>query len=143
MRRLFYLFVVSLLTVSCTLEVSDNGDLDGYWQLTRVDSLVTGNSADMRETGIFWAVSYEMLVTRSTKQPMGEVIFEFQHTADSLFLTNPYVLYRDSSDIKVTDVNYLRRFGVNSLDEKFHVLQLSSSKMVLESELLRLYLRKY
>lgn len=143
MRRLFYLFVVSLLTVSCTLEVSDNGDLDGYWQLTRVDSLVTGNSADMRETGIFWAVSYEMLVTRSTKQPMGEVIFEFQHTADSLCLTNPYVLYRDSSDIKVTDVNYLRRFGVNSLDEKFHVLHLSSSKMVLESELLRLYLRKY
>lgn len=143
MRKILFYIIACLAVTSCTLEVSDNGDLDGYWQLTKVDSLDTGLSADMHESGIFWAVNFDMLVARATKQPLGEVIFQFEHTADSLNLTNPYFLFRDSSDIKVDDVTLLRRYGVNNLEEKFLVKQLNSSKMILESEVLRLYLRKY
>lgn len=143
MRRLFYLFVVSLLTVSCTLEVSDNGDLDGYWQLTRVDSLVTGNSADMRETGIFWAVQKDLLVARATKEPFLEVIFRFKHTSDSLILSKPHLAFRDSSDIIVTDASVLYRLGVTDLQEHYAVSELSSSRMVLRNNDLQLLFRKY
>jgi hypothetical protein len=34
-------------------------------------------------------------------------------------------------------------YGLNSLDEKFRVLQLEGTRMTLESETLRMYFRKY
>lgn len=143
MRRLLY-FTLSLIMISsCTLDSSDNGALDGYWQLSSIDTLANGHSVNMRDSGIFWAFNFNLLVTRSTKEPLGEILYDFENTEDNLILSNPYILYRDSSDIKVTDVNLLKKYGVNSLLETFTIEHLNSNKMVLQSNLVRLNFRKY
>ena len=143
MRRLLY-FTLSLIMISsCTLDSSDNGALDGYWQLSSIDTLANGHSVNMRDSGIFWAFNFNLLVTRSTKEPLGEILYDFENTDDNLILSNPYILYRDSSDIKVTDVNLLKKYGVNSLLESFTIEHLNSNKMVLQSNMLRLNFKKY
>lgn len=132
-----------IMITSCTLDSSDNGALDGYWQLSSIDTLANGHSVNMRDSGIFWAFNFNLLVTRSTKEPSGEILYDFENTDDNLILSNPYILYRDSSDIKVTDVNLLKKYGVNSLLETFTIEHLNSNKMVLQSNLVRLNFRKY
>ena len=132
-----------IMISSCTLDSSDNGALDGYWQLSSIDTLANGHSVNMRDSGIFWAFNFNLLVTRSTKEPLGEILYDFENTDDNLILSNPYILYRDSSDIKVTDVNLLKKYGVNSLLETFTIEHLNSNKMVLQSNLVRLNFRKY
>lgn len=132
-----------IMITSCTLDSSDNGALDGYWQLSSIDTLANGHSVNMRDSGIFWAFNFNLLVTRSTKEPLGEILYDFENTEDNLILSNPYILYRDSSDIKVTDVNLLKKYGVNSLLETFTIEHLNSNKMVLQSNLVRLNFRKY
>lgn len=143
MRRLLYFTLSLIMITSCTLDSSDNGALDGYWQLSSIDTLANGHSVNMRDSGIFWAFNFNLLVTRSTKEPLGEILYDFENTDDNLILSNPYILYRDSSDIKVTDVNLLKKYGVNSLLETFTIEHLNSNKMVLQSNLVRLNFRKY
>lgn len=143
MRRLLYFTLSLIMITSCTLDSSDNGALDGYWQLSSIDTLANGHSVNMRDSGIFWAFNFNLLVTRSTKEPLGEILYDFENTEDNLILSNPYILYRDSSDIKVTDVNLLKKYGVNSLLESFTIQHLNSNKMALQSNMLRLNFKKY
>ena len=143
MRRLLYFTLSLIMITSCTLDSSDNGALDGYWQLSSIDTLANGHSVNMRDSGIFWAFNFNLLVTRSTKEPLGEILYDFENTEDNLILSNPYILYRDSSDIKVTDVNLLKKYGVNSLLESFTIQYLNSNKMALQSNMLRLNFKKY
>ena len=143
MRNILYTIAICLfLTTSCTFDVSDNGDLDGYWQLTAVDTLSNQKCVNMCDSGIFWAVQFEKLVTSSVN-PVSEIIFNFKQTPDSLTLSNPYVLYRDSSDIKITNPDGLRKYGVNNLEERFRIVRLDDSRMILETEMLRLNFRRY
>ena len=41
---------------SCEIETSDNGKLDGFWHLERVDTLATGKSVDYTNKLVFWGV---------------------------------------------------------------------------------------
>ena len=140
MKKLFILLAACAAIASCDIVTSDNGDLDGFWQMTGVDTLSTGNHAETKENRVFWAVQANLLRTMSDSY---NVLFRFEHTADSLTLHDPYIDKRDSSDIKVEDVSLLTPFGVNNLREGYSVLELSGSSMILQSETLRLYFRKY
>lgn len=141
---IIHIFLLSCMTFSsCTLETSDNGKLDGYWQLSYIDTLANGHSINMRNSGIFWGIQKDLLITRSTNIPYGEIIFNFEITNDSIKLSNPYILNRDSSDIKVSDISRLKRFGINELEERFHIINLQTDEIILKSKILRLYFRKY
>ena len=62
MKKLFLLLIVSLpLLFSCTLETSDNGDLDGYWHLVAVDTLTNSVTTDMSKQKLFWAFQKDLL----------------------------------------------------------------------------------
>ena len=50
---------------------------------------------------------------------------------------------RALGDTLVTDMGVLRPYGVNSLNETFNIVDLSSSNMVLESPVLRLHFVKH
>ncbi len=140
MKRLVYIMALAAMLGSCTLETSDNGKLDGLWQLYSLDSLATGASADMRGSHVFWAVQHRLLEARNKET---QVLFRFNNTGDSLLLSDPYINNRDLSDIKVTDAAMLAPLGINNLGEHFGIKALSSDKMVLETPTLRLYFRKY
>ena len=133
------LSLAAVLCVSCEIETSGNGSLDGFWQLSQVDT-IGGSSADMRAKGVFWAVQTDLLEARSAS---ADVFFRFSYTGDSLFLSDPYMNNRDSSDIKVTDASQLTSLGINSLDERFRVVTLDGGTMVLRSDVLLLSFRKY
>ena len=143
MRKFIFTLVAVFAFASCELETSDNGHLDGFWQMRAVDTLSTGGSADTRESGIFWSVQMRLLEVVDTKGRSDKVFFRFEHTGDSLFLSQPYIDNRDSGDIKVTDAELLRPYGIFSLEPHFCVRELNGGRMVLESDSLRMYFRKY
>ena len=49
MRKIICVLAFSMLLVSCELETSGNKQLDGYWQMSQVDTLATGGITDTRE----------------------------------------------------------------------------------------------
>ena len=144
-RLLIYIIGVVLLTTACEFHASDNGDLDGFWQLSSVDTLATGGSADLRYEQLSWSFQGHFVELRDALDYMlaGDIIGRFQHHGDSLTLSDFYFSKRDSGDIKLQHPEPLRHYGVSRLQQSFHVLQLNSSRMTLQSDSLRLNLRRY
>ena len=155
-RRYFSYAFVALTMVfvqSCDLETSDNGDLDGMWQMESVDTLATGGHLDMHNTGRIWCFQGKLAELRQAgiakyswdAQPL---MCKFQREDNTLTMGDFIVSDRapvDNSepDPKVDDVELLKPYGINALEESFRIEKLNSSTMVLESTLLRLNLRKY
>ena len=135
------LFLIGLS--ACELERSDNGDLDGFWQLRDVDTLATGGTCDMRDSGITWSFQGNILELRSTKDIKKDFMMRFRVSGDTLTLTDPYHIARDSGDVKINDPRRLMPFGVHQLEMQYRILHLNSSTMNLESDELRMYFRKY
>ena len=142
MKKITFLFAAFLLLTSCEIEFSNNGKLDGFWQLIAVDTLATQHTSDLKTSGRTWAFQGRLLEMRDTKGGYSDLYFSFGHRGDSLFLDSPYLSDRDADDIKITDVNIVRPYGVNGLKEGFEIESLSNNKLILRSKTLRLMLRK-
>ncbi len=142
MKKITFLFAAFLLLTSCEIEFSNNGKLDGFWQLIAVDTLSTQHTSDLKTSGRTWAFQGRLLEMRDTKGGYSDLYFSFEHRGDSLFLDSPYLSDRDVDDIKITDVNIVRPYGVNGLKEGFEIENLSNNKLILRSKTLRLMLRK-
>ena len=142
MKKITFLFAAFLLLTSCEIEFSNNGKLDGFWQLIAVDTLATQHTSDLKTSGRTWAFQGRLLEMRDTKGGYSDLYFSFEHRGDSLFLDSPYLSDRDVDDIKITDVNIVRPYGVNGLKEGFEIESLSNNMLILRSKTLRLMLRK-
>ena len=142
MKKITFLFAAFLLLTSCEIEFSNNGKLDGFWQLIAVDTLATQHTSDLKTSGRTWAFQGRLLEMRDTKGGYSDLYFSFEHRGDSLFLDSPYLSDRDTDDIKITDINIVRPYGVNGLKEGFEIESLSNNKLILRSKTLRLMLRK-
>lgn len=147
MKHLSHIVIVvllSLLSACDKFHTSDNGALDGYWQLTTVDTLASGHSADMRDKLIFWAVQTDLLEMRDRANLQHiSVLFRFRHEGNTLTLSEPIANNRIISDSIVTNPATLYGYGLTHLTETLQVLHLSSSSMTLQSEYLRMHFRKY
>ena len=148
MKKLFYLMALCLVAAmtACEFERSDNGALDGFWQMHSIDTLETGNTADMRQVGIYWSVQMNMLtIAHHEEDELYQ--FRFSHDDDVLRLYDPRQCFRPGDgqriDSAITDVTVLQPLGLNSLDERFKVLELNHSRMVLVNSLYRMHFRKY
>lgn len=141
-----YLVVVmaALLALSaCTLEISNNGKLDGMWQLTQIDTLATEGQTDMREAGIFWSVQNHLLRVAAVYGGADPVLFRFQKTDGQLTIGDPYIDIREKGDVKVEDAAQLAFYNIDALEQTFGIEQLKSGKMVLRSGRFRFHFRKY
>ena len=144
MKKIFLLTIgLCWLTAACELETSDNGDLDGFWQLSAVDTLSTGHATDTRASGTYWAFQGPLLQMRDTVAAHPDLIFNFLHTGDSLLLQSPYFLIRDSGDVRIKELGDLSTFGITRTEERFKVVELNGDNMQLQSTQLRLHFRKY
>ena len=144
MRKIIYIISGLILLGSCDLRTSDNGDLDGYWQLHRVDTLSTGCSCDMRDSLRFWSFQVHLLHMRDNKYTNIKPIFmRFNIDGMKMTLSNPIIDLRDSSDIMLKDYSQLKRYGIHEVPENLTIVELNSSTMVLENKVLRLNFRKY
>ena len=143
MRKLIYLFFSILVCAACELHTSENGDLDGYWQLRSVDTLSSGNSCDMRDSMIFWSFEVNLMHMRDNKIDYEKVFMRFDLLRDTMMLYKPIIDMRDSSDIILTDFTILHHYGIHDVPETFKVETLNSSTMILKNKVLRLNFRKY
>jgi hypothetical protein len=143
-KMLFPLVLAAMLGAACdNFHASDNGKLDGFWQLTAVDTLKNGVTVDVREKRIFWAVQANLLEIRDISGNGINVFFRFSHQGNSLILSDPVADKRIISDSTVTDASTIRRYGISQLRDTLQVLQLTDEKMTLESRLQRMFFRKY
>ena len=140
---LFLLFLCFGLA-SCEVRVSDNGDFDGLWQLTSIDSTSVGRVVDMRSSGEFWAVQVHLLEVRNSKGMHKRVLFRFTFQNDSLLLRSPYFDESgEGGELPEHDVNPLKPYGIDCSDQSFRIHTLNSDRMILEKENVKLYFRKY
>lgn len=143
--------ILSMVSLSsCTLESSDNGDLDGFWHLESIDSLQNGKTVDVSNQKIFWGVEYKLIAARFESQAKERYYFRFEQTSDSLKITKVFVDHghqdngEDGGDIPLDEVSdNLRLYGVNEIPEGFSKEALSGSKMILRSKTVRLKFRKF
>lgn len=128
---------------ACDIEHSNNGNLDGYWQLTQLDTIATGGSADMKESAIYWAVQHNLLEIKNVNDLLRNVFFRFEQSEATLRIYNPISDNKVISDSVVTSPVTLQPFGIQHLDETLAIEQLTSSHMTLRNELFRFHFRKY
>ena len=131
---------VTLMLAACDIETSDNGNLDGIWQLTAVDTLATGGHADMRMKNTQWDVQGCLLQLRNE---LGIYFCHFKHADGTLTMETLRLWSKELQDPEVTDIADVQPYGVNAFNEQFKVTILTSDKMVLQSEMLKLSFRKY
>lgn len=136
------------MLASCELHTSDNGKLDGFWHLERVDTLATGGQKDLSEQRVFWAIEAKLLNVRDSDHDSRGFYFRFNQTADSLILTDPYDYgghddKEGGGDVPVTDVELLAPYGINNLEEHYQKENLTGSRMTLKSKTLRLFFKKF
>lgn len=143
MRKWFIIpgFLSLMFLYGCELETTDNGDLDGYWHLEQVDSLAGQRSIDYGQSNIFWSIQFELLQLSNLED--NTIIYKLVYDNHQLTLANPCMFDRADGDTLVTNVEVLRQYGVNALQENFKVVTLESRTMVLESPVLRLHFKKY
>ena len=53
-----------MMIIACDIHRSDNGDLDGFWQLKSVDTLSTGGTCHMRDSMRFWTFQATLFTVR-------------------------------------------------------------------------------
>lgn len=127
---------------SCSLHHDDSGDLGGYWHLTGIDTLATSGHCDMSKAPVFWAVQGAILEARDVDK--GEfVMFRYNRENSILSLYDARYNNRNIGDEQITDVAVLQPYGINKLEESFTVEALSSSRMILRSDMLKLYFKKF
>lgn len=145
MKRFFiYIIGIGLLLTACDMESSDNGHLDGFWQMTsKTDQYSNLWDVDMRDSGITWAFQGKLLELRDVSYHQKDIVMCFEHSGGTLKVDRPYFVERDSDDIRITDVTSLIPYGISHTEEQFKVLELTSSEMILESERFLLKFRKY
>lgn len=149
-RRALLVFFAAALGLaaglsSCSIETSDNGDLDGFWHLERIDTIATGGVNDLSGQLIFWSVNNKLLMLKGSGD---SYYLRFRQTADSLVVFSPYLAgghqdVENGGDHPVGDPSELWPYGIRRLDEHFVKESLGSSHMVLRSPELRLYFRKF
>lgn len=132
------------MLASCEFRTSDNGVLDGYWQLSSVDTLANGSSCDMRDSLRFWGFQVHLLQLRDNKNDTINPIFmRFNINGERMTLSNPIIDLRDSSDIVLKNYSELMRYGIHDVPENLTIVKLNGSTMILENRVLRLNFRKY
>lgn len=146
MRKILYLLALGMMIVSCELETSGNGNLDGYWQMCQVDTLTTGGVTDTRESLIYWGIQGKLLQIRYSENNvyLGEgLLFRFENDNSLLTLSSPVVHHLYETDELIDDVELLKPYGIYRLEEKFTIEQLDDKYMILTNDVLRLHFRRY
>ena len=144
----YLIFSISAFLVfsfmSCELETSGNGDLDGFWHLVQVDTLQTGGVKDTSKDLFFWSFQVNLLQLSDRSYIIPIYMARFNHENGQLKVTQPCLYNRDEGNEMVTEenVNAISPYGLNALEETFRVEELSGSRMTLSNGTLRLWFKK-
>lgn len=139
--RWLLIFPLLSLLAACSLETSDNGDLDGQWHIEQIDTTSTSGSLDLSGQRRFWAFQTDLMTTTDYDKG-GLYVMRFSHSGKTLRVYDIHIDNRMEGDPAVEDASLMAPFGINSLDETFQVESLSGTRMVVSTDQLRIRLRK-
>ena len=152
-KSLLATLATTLMLASCNIETSDNGPLDGFWHLERVDTLATEGTTDYSSGYVFWGVQKDLIYIKdSSNSSVGAYYLRFNQTQDSLHITKIYLdhghednpNHEQGGDIPVEAIDRnLRFFGLNALPEHFKKEAINGNRMILSTEKLRLKFKKF
>ena len=147
LTRFFLIISVISLMTACHMESSENGHLDGFWHLVRVDTLSTDTlsivgTSDLSQDYFFWAFQFQLLSVRNTQKSPEEYFLRFQRQGDELVLSDPFQYVLQGKDAPVENIDLLRPFGINDQEERFRIVHLSSRRMTLQNKFLALTMQK-
>ena len=136
--------LTTMTLASCDIETSSAaGDFNGMWHLTRVDTIATGGVLNLKNEKLFWAFQNKLMQADDKNEKLAKILMRFNQTNTQLTLHTPYVYDRENGDVPLSDPTLLAPYGINKLEEKFDVVTLKGGKMVLQSEKLKLTLKKF
>lgn len=121
------LLSAAFMLSGCEIESSENGNFDGFWHIERIDTLATQGTLDLSADRKFWSVQHRLI-------KIGSTLFYFERADGQLTLTE--------APEATTEPN-LKPYGVQGIPETFEVELLSSKRMMLKSEMLRICFKKY
>ena len=150
MRNYSLITIFLMLLTGCSIETSDNGVLDGRWQLMEINYFDGSNrKVETKEQLIFWDIQYKLISIHSMSGKLHDSLTEeslcrFNYTKDSLKLSDFYRHFREA-DQKIDDplTTYFQKTGINGINANFAVLHLDSKSMLLQSDYAKLSFRKF
>lgn len=144
MRRSLLLPVLSvaMMAVFPSCEKIDNGDLDGNWHLTSIDTLATGGRMDVHELCLNWGIQGHLL---QPYKGLEAYVFFFDHSDGLLKLSDGHRRERLEGDIPLTDEDLplIAPFGINHLNPTFNVEKLNKKSLVLSDNEFRLSFERF
>jgi hypothetical protein len=152
MRRTIYAMLLACLSFlsACDLNTSNNGDFDGYWQFSQIDTLKTGRSGDVRKLRVFWSVQAKLLEINNLTYPEKNVLFHFSKASQAVHLKDPVANFGGRSDSIISSPSTLVPYGViatfnadHRLEALFHIDLLHDDNMILSNGQYRLHFRRY
>ena len=66
------------------------------------------------------------------------ILMRFNQTKTMLTLHTPHLFDRKNGDFPLSESTLLKPYGINNIEEVFHVIKLRGNNMVLQSETLKL-----
>lgn len=146
MKKLLYVIFATICLCTtftgCTLEMSENGDLDGFWNLRQIDTLATQRTINVKDSGIYWSIQLNMIDVRFVDDRHKECVMKFDKQGDTITINTPCYFNHTDGDVPLTNADPLRPYGINSMNESFIIEHLTPGNMTLKTDKLRLYFRK-
>ena len=124
--------------MSCETKYSQNGNLDGMWQMLRWEDTQHQTVKADKNDGYYYCFQFNLMKVWQAGKPQFYYLSYFTHKGDSLILGDVFSYPGDS----VRTFTDLMPYGVPS-DGRFHVDKLNADKMVLSREATVLTFRKY
>ena len=131
-NRFFFLLFIIITLISCG-KTPINGDLDGRWQLMKVEFHTNNELVEPKLT--YFDVNLHLMQLKSLKGGMDEsgiINARFEHTGDSLFIRTIH-----------STKESVRKFGLCDTIQHFFIEKLTGKKMILDSSSSRLEFRKF
>nr|WP_293713948.1 lipocalin-like domain-containing protein [uncultured Parabacteroides sp.] len=120
-------FTLLILFISACGKMPINGDLDGRWQIMKIE-YASGEEETPERAYYSVALHTINLMQVGVSNQTGNM----EYTGDSLFVTMP-----------ISTVEDLLPFGMNGTEQRFGVKELTSKHLVLQSDYARLEFRKF
>ena len=123
----YIIAVLLILIVSACGKTPINGDLDGRWQIMKIE-YASGEEETPERAYYSVALHTINLMQVGVTSQTGNM----EYTGDSLFVEMP-----------ISKIEDLLPFGMNGTEQRFRVKELTSKHLVLQSDYARLEFRKF
>ncbi|WP_370861026.1 lipocalin-like domain-containing protein [Parabacteroides faecis] len=126
MKRYMIAILLMLIVGACG-KMPINGDLDGRWQIMKIE-YASGEEETPERAYYSVALHTINLMQVGVTSQTGNM----EYTGDSLFVEMP-----------ISKIENLLPFGMNGTEQRFGVKELTSKQLVLQSDYARLEFRKF